>query len=144
MEADSKIELGGSDGTVTEAVPEVEEHASVSKRLASSGKVRVRTLVENYQHTVQATLESDSVQIERVPVGKEIDRAPDVRTEGAVTIVPVVEEVLVVTRQLFLKEELHVRRRTEVEKVELPVTLRRQSAVVERLDQAGNPLPTEE
>ena len=52
------------------------------------------------------------------------------------TIVPVFEEVLVVEKRLVLKEELHLRKCTSVEAVEAPVTLRKQTARVERLDAA--------
>ena len=48
-------------------------------------------------------------------------------------IVPVLEEVLVVQKQLVLKEELHIRRRVETEAVEVPVSLRKQRAIVERV-----------
>lgn len=45
--------------------------------------------------------------------------APEIRTEGDVTIVPVLEEVLVVEKRLVLKEELHIRRRVAAETVEI-------------------------
>jgi stress response protein YsnF len=48
--------------------------------------------------------------------------------------VPVLEEVLVVEKRLVLKEELHIRRRATTETVEVPITLRKQRAVVERID----------
>ena len=48
------------------------------------------------------------------------------------TIIPVVEEVLVIEKRLVLKEELHIRRRIATETVEVPVTLRNQRAIVER------------
>ena len=67
-----------------------------------------------------------------MPVGCIVETAPDVRTEGDLTIVPVVEEVLVVEKRLVLKEELHIRRTSQTEVVEVPVTLRKQRAVVER------------
>jgi stress response protein YsnF len=41
--------------------------------------------------------------------------------------------VLVVEKRLVLKEELHIRRRIEIETAEVPVTLRKQRAIVERL-----------
>ena len=50
---------------------------------------------------------------------------------------PVLEEILVVEKQLFLKEELHVRRRVIEDQVEIPVCLRKQRAVVERLNAAN-------
>jgi stress response protein YsnF len=57
-----------------------------------------------------------------------------VRTEGETTIIPVVEEVLVVEKRLVLKEEIHIRRLISKDDVEVPVTVRRQRAVVERDD----------
>ena len=66
-----------------------------------------------------------------------VEDAPPVRMEGDTTIVPVVEERFVVVKQLFLIEELHIRRRGERETVQQAVALRRQSAVVERFDSEG-------
>jgi stress response protein YsnF len=62
-----------------------------------------------------------------------VESAPEIRTEGDVTIVPVLEEVVVVEKRLVLKEELHIRRSVKTETVEVPITLRKQRAVVERL-----------
>jgi stress response protein YsnF len=54
-----------------------------------------------------------------------------------VTVIPVIEEVLIVEKRLVLKEELHVRRQQTTENVEVPVTVRRQRAVVERVTPDG-------
>jgi stress response protein YsnF len=43
----------------------------------------------------------------------------------------------VVEKRLVLKEELHIRRRVTHENVEVPVTLRKQRAVIERLTADG-------
>ncbi|MGN6488453.1 MAG: DUF2382 domain-containing protein, partial [Devosia sp.] len=51
---------------------------------------------------------------------------------------PVLEEVLVVEKRLVLKEELRLKRRVTTERVEVPVTLRKQRAVTERLDPPSN------
>jgi stress response protein YsnF len=67
-----------------------------------------------------------------------------VRTEGDVTILPILEEVLVVEKRLVLKEELHIRRHLARENVEVPVTLRKERAVVERLTADGQPLSPDE
>jgi uncharacterized protein (TIGR02271 family) len=115
-----------------EILPLVEETATIHKRAVVTGKVRVRTVTDTAEEIAKATLQSDSVEVTRVPVDKAVDAAPEIRTEGDVTIVPVLEEVLVVTKQLVLKEELHIRRWVETETVEVPVTLRKQRAVVER------------
>lgn len=70
--------------------------------------------------------------VERVPIGRVVDVAPQIRTEGDVTIIPVLQERMVVGKQLFLVEEVHITRRTRVETVDIPVRLRTQRAVVDR------------
>src|SRR5207249_4438193 len=94
---------------------------------------RIRTPVDVSSEIASAILTEQTVEITRVPVNKVIEKAPAVRTENDTTIIPVLEEVLIVEKQLVLKEELHVRRRMTEERVEVPVSLRKQRAVVERL-----------
>ncbi|GJD48651.1 hypothetical protein OPKNFCMD_1374 [Methylobacterium crusticola] len=60
------------------------------------------------------------------------------RMEGGATLIPVLEEILVVEKRLVLKEDLHLRRTAMGQDVEVPITLRRQHAVVERPDAAGH------
>ena len=115
----------------------LEEEATVGVREVATGSVRVATRVEHFEHLAQADLQSDTVEVTRVGVGTAVvGDLPQVRTEGEVTIVPVFEEVLFVEKRLMLKEELHIRRRTTTESVEVPVTLRRQTADVERIPAA--------
>ena len=127
-----------------EFVSVAEETVSVSKHQVETGRVRVRTRVNTVEEMASANLRSDRFEVTRVAVGTIVDVAPQVRTEGDVTIVPVLEEVLVVETKLVLKEEIHIRHIVETEIVEMPVVLRRQHAVVERLDAGGRPLPEED
>lgn len=115
-------------------IPIVEETAHVYKRAGTTDRVTVRTGVEELTTTVDQELLRGEVTVRRVPVDRAIDAAPAVRTEGDVTIVPVVEERLIVRKQLFLVEELHLSRATVRERVEVPVTLRRTRVDVDRAD----------
>ena len=115
------------------AVPLIEETVHVAIRDRVRGKIRVSTTTEVVEELVRADLRSDNVDVTRVPVGREVTEVPQIRTEGLVTIVPVIEEILVVEKRLFLKEELHIRRRVETETVEVPIELRKQRATVERI-----------
>lgn len=124
-----------------DVLPIVEETVSVGKRQRVSGRTRVETVTESVEEIVRADLEFSIVEIERVPVDRVLDVAPEVRVEGDVTIVPVVEEVLVVERRLVLKEEIHITRRRETETVETPVVLRKQRAIVSR-ESAASETPT--
>ena len=118
----------------TETVPIVEEELRVEKREVSTGKVRVRTKTEVSDEVARATLEGESIEVTRVPVGREIESAPAVRTEGDLTIIPVVEEIVIVEKRLVLKEEIHLRRTVTREDVAVPVQLRKQHAVIENAD----------
>ena len=113
-------------------IPIVEEEARLDKRSVVTGKVRVRTSTETVQQMVGGDLTEEFVEVERIPVDREVAEAPRVRTEGDVTIVPLVEEVLVVEKRLVLKEEIHLRRTTRQAPVEVPVEVRRSKAEVER------------
>jgi stress response protein YsnF len=68
---------------------------------------------------------------------------PAVRTEGDLTILPVVEEVVIVERKLLLREEVHIRRIQTTAKHVETVQLREQDAIVTRLPAAnGDDEPT--
>jgi uncharacterized protein (TIGR02271 family) len=117
----------------TEVIPIVEEELRLDKREVTTGKVRVRTSVDVETELVKATLEGETIKVTRVPIDRIVERAPEVRTENDVTIIPILEEVLVVEKRLVLKEELHLHRRRTIEDVETPVELRRQRAIIERV-----------
>ena len=115
-----------------DALSIVEEELHVEKRQVATGRVTVRTTTEVSEEVARATLAGESVEVTRVPVNREIDAAPSIRTEGDVTIIPVVEEVIVVEKRLVLKEEIHLRRTVTREDVAVPVKLRKQRAIIER------------
>ncbi len=118
----------------------VAEEVEVGKRRTVTGRVDVRTVTDTRDEVVKATLDSDATEVTRVPVDRHVDVAPTIRTEGDVTIVPVLEEILVVEKRLLLKEEIHIRRITRSEDVETTVPLRRQRALVER--HSAGPTPS--
>jgi uncharacterized protein (TIGR02271 family) len=116
-------------------IPLLEEQATVTKQDVTTGRVRVSTHVDNIDEVARADLLSDNVEITRVTIGERVTGSvPQVRTEGDLTIVPIFEEVMVVEKQLLLKEELHIRKRSEATSVEVPVTLKRQWADIDRAE----------
>lgn len=122
---------------VTATLPLMEEQVRVTKRDVVTERVRVRTVVETTAELVQAELDTEHVTVTRVPVDRIVDAAPDIRTEGDVTVVPVLEEILVVETRLLLKEEVHIRRFSTREAVEQAVTLRKQRVVIEETASEG-------
>jgi uncharacterized protein (TIGR02271 family) len=114
------------------AIPLVEERLEVGKRQVQSGRVKVRVAVDTREETVPAELRHDQVEIRRVPRNVSATELPAVRLEGETTIIPVVEEQLVVEKRLVLVEEIHVARRSETKVEEIPVVLRSERAEIER------------
>jgi len=108
------------------------EELSVTKEKQVTGRVRVSTVTREHDELIGQDLLRERVEIETVPVGRQIDTMPVVREEGDTTVIPVVEEVVVVERRLMLKEEVRIRRVRTTERHEERVTLRRQEAVVTR------------
>lgn len=122
----------------TEVIPIIEEELHVEERKVTTGKVRVRTVVDVVEEMAKASLDEETVEVTRVPIDRELDQPPAIRTEGDVTIIPIMEEILVVEKKLVLKEELHVRKRVTTEDLEVPVKRRRQRAILERLPPEGS------
>ena len=109
-------------------VPVSEEQLTIETRRVPTGQVRVETRTETLQEIAEADLETSEVEVVRVPVDREVDSPPPMRSEGDVTIIPVLEERLVISTRLVLKEEIHIKRRRSVETVQVPVSLRKQHA----------------
>ena len=132
----AEVALGGS-----MTLPLIAETARIDKRAVETGRVRVSTRTETIDQVLRETLRSDMVGVTRVPINRTLaegETPPVVREENGVTIIPVLEEILVVEKRLVLKEEVHVRQTTAGEDVEMPVTLRRQQAVIERVSPEGH------
>jgi len=125
------LQPGDQHERTQDALSIAEEELRVEKRQVATGKVTVRTTTEISEEVARASLEGETVEVTRVPVNREIDVAPSIRTQGDVTIIPVIEEVAVVEKRLVLKEEIHLRRTVTREDVAVPVKLRKQRATVE-------------
>jgi len=113
-------------------LPVIQEDLEVHTETVSAGRVEVR--VEQREDLACVDLEalSQHVDIERVPIGIEVERADGPRQEGDVLVVPVYEEVVVVQRRLVLKEEVRLHRRSELRQWQQEVLLRKDEPVIER------------
>ena len=91
------------------------EQLDVEVKTVETARVRIATRVVETEQVVALPLQRDEVEIETISINRVVTEASPVRYEGDVTIVPVYEERLVVAKQLILKEELHITRRTSVQ-----------------------------
>ena len=116
-----------------ELIAVVEETAVVDKVRKVTGIVRARTETHEDTAIVDEPLLAEQVTIERVPMDRWIDHPVSVRQEGDTTIIPVVEEVVVLEKRLKLVQEVRVTKQQITRHEPQNVTLRRQNVVVERL-----------
>ena len=110
----------------------VEETLRVDKHAVETGRVRVRTVVDQEPVVVSATLTGNYVTVDRVAIDRVVDVVPPPREVDGVMIISVVEERLRVVRELVLVEEVHMRDVRTSEPFEQTVSRRVMRAVVER------------
>jgi uncharacterized protein (TIGR02271 family) len=114
-------------------VPVVEETAVVYKEKVVTDRVRLHKRVHEDQQVLDVPVRTETLEVERVPVGRFVEVAPAIRQEEDTTVYPVVEEVLVVEKRLRLVEEVRVTQRRATRHVREEVVLRREEIVTERM-----------
>ena len=126
-----------TNSTVTTVIPVLEEILHVETRAVDRVGALVHIDVAEHDEAVERELRQDVLSVERIPIGRVVETVPAVREEGDVTIVPVLEERLVVTKQLVLTEEIHIRRQQKMVPWKETVTLRKETATVEPTTKSG-------
>jgi uncharacterized protein (TIGR02271 family) len=118
-------------------IPVVEEEVVAEAKPVKTGAVRVDKHVEQRIRKIEMPLLHEEVEVRRVPVNRVVREVPPVRKKGDLIIVPVVEEELIVTKRLVLKEEIHLLKHRTKDRYVNEVPLDRERAEVHRLDANG-------
>ncbi len=113
-------------------IPVIEENVHIGKKVVETGRVRIVKTVHEEEALVEAALLQEEVQVERVPVNQYIETPPQVRYEGDIMIIPVIQEVIVIEKRLMLVEEIRVNKHQTERKVSETVTLRKEEIHIER------------
>lgn len=109
-----------------------EERLVVGKHVRPTGQVTVEITPTTREKTVSLTSVTEHAEVERVPVHRVVETAPPVRQEGDTTIIPIMEEELVIQKRLVVREEIHITRRREARSREERARLRSEQAEVRR------------
>ena len=124
-------------------IPVVEERLEVSRERVETGRVRITKSVEAREVVVDDPLKRESVRVEHVPINQVVTGAvPQVREEGDVTVIPILEERVVTRTELVLVEEVRIHRDHSEYHDPQRVTLRKEVVAVERFGEDGRPLPS--
>ena len=109
----------------------VQEEVKIRKHAVERGRVRIHTRVEEVPYEETVEVREDVISIERVPVGIELDSPPEPRQEGDVTILPVIEEVIVVSKRYRVVEEIRIARHREIHEEIVGTTIKQQQVDIE-------------
>jgi len=133
--------LGGAEEALSHAepatvIPLIEESLEVGKRTVTTGTVRLTKTIQEYTEALDERLAVRTFDVERHVINRPVDAAPPIRQEGQTTIYSIVEEQMVLTKQLVLKEEVWVVQRDTERHDTQVVTLHKEHLIVERTDLA--------
>jgi uncharacterized protein (TIGR02271 family) len=124
-------------------IPVVEERLEVSRERVETGRVRIRKSVEAREVVVDDPLKRETVRVEHVPINQVVTGdVPQVREEGDVTVIPILEERVVTRTELVLVEEVRIHRDHSEYHDPQRLTLRKEVVDVERFGEDGSPRPS--
>ena len=126
--------------TTGTTIPLHAEELSVRTTEKDLGKLRIQKSVEHFPVQEDVELGTDVVEVERVPSDEEFDEMPRQWQDGDTLVIPVVEEVLVLTRRYRVVENVRVTRRREVRTERIEADLQREVVTFTQEDAEGNPL----
>ena len=112
-----------------------EEELGTGVRKREAGSVNVRKSVRTEREQVQVPRRREEVDVERVPIGREVAEAEI--GEDQEFVVQVFEEEIVVSKRVVLKEEIRLHKRV-VEEVEvIEVDLRKEEVEIDDRTEYG-------
>jgi stress response protein YsnF len=118
-------------------VPVVSEELHADAIPVQTGGVRVTKHIEGHDEVLEQELRKGRVEVKRVKTDRVVDGPQPVQRIGNKLVVPVVSEILHVEKRWVVTEEIHLTQIEERETVQQTVTVNREQAEVERLDETG-------
>jgi len=127
-----KSEKPLAEQTYSETLPLAEEQAEITRHRHVDAKIQVSRTTHTRQETLASELTQEEVHIRHIPFNKRLadDEIPQMRQEGDLLIIPVIEEEIEIVRRKVLKEEIHILKNTTSEKYTQDVTLRHQEVTI--------------
>ncbi|ARJ41398.1 hypothetical protein B1H58_04840 [Pantoea alhagi] len=119
-----------------EAIPLAEEQAEVSTQRVVDRRIRISRSTTTAEKLLETELWHEEVKIEHIEKNEPVEEGyfPQVRQEGDVLIVPVIEEQVEIIRHYILKEEVHIHKLKKSEQFQQKVTLRSQEIEINKED----------
>jgi uncharacterized protein (TIGR02271 family) len=112
----------------------LKEELDIQKPTKITGVVRLDKTVRTTDAVIEEDLVRESFSVERVPINRYVTEAASTRQEGDTMVIPVMEEIVVVTKQLVLREEIRITRHREQSQQTEILSLRSEEVEVKRLE----------
>lgn len=113
-------------------LPVLQEELEVYKQTVATGLVRIRKAIREREQVVDEPLLAHAVEIERIAKNQVVDAVIPIRQEGDTTVISIVEEALVLTKQLVWKEEIRITNRVSETREPQHIVLRTEEVNIER------------
>lgn len=114
-----------------EPIKIAKEQVVIETKAVETGRVRVRTVTDVRDEVLSQSLQRHGLSVERHVVEQEVSAPPPPREEDGCTIISIIEERPILTKAMFVVEEIIIRHTVSTEEVETPVSLRSMRAIVE-------------
>jgi uncharacterized protein (TIGR02271 family) len=86
------------DQTGETVIPLLAEEVTVSKQVVETGRVQVARVTHEREQLIDELLAHETVEIDRLPIGRQVNAMPAIREEGDTIVIPIVEEALVIAQ----------------------------------------------
>lgn len=113
-------------------LPVLEEEIVSIKQNKITCRVKIDIETIETEHLENVQLFHQTIEITHKPIGQIVETAPEIRQEGQTMIIPVIEEIAVIVKKLFLKEEIHIHQSQTSENKKISLSLKKQQVKIER------------
>ncbi|HCW46534.1 MULTISPECIES: DUF2382 domain-containing protein [Mixta] len=133
---DKKIAPQQDEAEQHEIIPLAEEQAEVTTTRVVDRRIRIHRSTTTAEKLLETELWHEEVEIKHIAKNETLEEGyfPQVRQEGDVLIVPVIEEQVEIIRRHILKEEVHIHKLKKNEQFQQKVTLRSQEIEISKED----------
>ena len=111
-----------------------EEELRAGVRRREAGSMNVKKSVRTEREEVRVPKRREEVDVERVPMDREV---PDAEFGDEEVVVQVFEEEVVVSKRIVLKEEIRLRKRVVEDEEVVEVDLRKEEVEIDDMTERG-------
>ncbi|PSS47606.1 DUF2382 domain-containing protein [Leclercia sp. 29361] len=125
------------DGKKRHTVTLAEERLELGTKKVVDRRVRITRATRVDEKNITAELTQENADIKRFAKNEvlEAQNIPQIRQEGDVTIIPIIEERVEIIKHYVLTEEIHIIKKRSTERHQEIITLRSQEIIISTEDE---------